>query len=47
MRDPVSTRPRAERRAAPQGHEAAHLVAHAARAPSGGRPSYSMDGGLQ
>ncbi len=38
---------RATRRAAPEGHEVAHSVAHAARIPSGDRPTYSSAEGLQ
>jgi hypothetical protein len=38
---------RAERRAAPKGHQVAHFVDHAARIPSGDRPTYSSDEGLQ
>jgi len=36
---------RAERRAAPKGREVAHTVAHAARIPSGDRPTYPSDEG--
>ena len=36
---------RAERRAAPKGHEVAPFVAHAARVPSGDRPMYPSDEG--
>ena len=37
---------RAERRAAPKGHEVAPFVDHAARVPLGDRPRYSADEGL-
>ena len=47
MRQRLSKQPlRAERRAAPMGHEVAHSVAHAARIPPGDRPTYSSDEGL-
>jgi hypothetical protein len=45
MNTTMTNEERAERRAAPKGHEVAHSVAHAARIPSGDWPMYSSHEG--